>query len=54
MVEYALRHASGPIGVAEYRAMLRDALPMALADALPTADEIETGIGRTDDDAGEE
>ncbi len=53
VVEYALRHASGPIGVAEYRVMLREALPTALADVLPTADEIEIGIGRTDDDADE-
>jgi hypothetical protein len=46
---------SGPIGVAEYRVLIADALPAALAEVLPTAAEIETGIGLTegtsDDDA---
>jgi hypothetical protein len=45
VVEYALRNASGPIGVAEDRVLIVDALPAALAEALPTAAEFETGIG---------
>ena len=45
VVEYALRNVSGPIGVAEYRVLVADALPAALAEALPTVAEIETGIG---------
>lgn len=46
VVEYALRHASGPIGVAEYRVLVAGALPADLIDALPTAEDIETGIGQ--------
>lgn len=53
VVEYALRHASRPSDVAEYRVALRDAPPTALADALPTADEIETGIRRAAPDVAE-
>ena len=45
VVEYALRNVSGPIGVAEYRVLVADALPAALAEVLPTVAEIETGIG---------
>jgi predicted nuclease of restriction endonuclease-like (RecB) superfamily len=44
VVEYALRGVSSPIGVAEYRLLLADALPASLAEALPTAEEIETGM----------
>lgn len=47
VVEYALRHAAGPIGVAEYHLSAGQALPAELAGALPTAEEIETGIGPT-------
>jgi predicted nuclease of restriction endonuclease-like (RecB) superfamily len=50
VVEYALRNVSGPIGVAEYRVLVADALPAALAEALPTVAEIETGIGLPQDD----
>ncbi len=46
VVDYAVRNISGPIGVAEYKLLIADALPAALADALPTAEEIETEIGR--------
>ena len=48
VVEYALRGVSGPVGVAEWRALVAEALPAAMADALPTAQEIETGIRRSD------
>lgn len=49
VVEYALRGATGPIGVAEYKVLVAGALPAAMADALPTAEEIETGIGHPGD-----
>jgi predicted nuclease of restriction endonuclease-like (RecB) superfamily len=41
VVEYALRSVSSPIGVAEYKLLLAAALPAALAEALPTAEELE-------------
>jgi YhcG PDDEXK nuclease domain len=44
VVEYALPGVSSPIGVAEYKLLLADALPSSLAQALPTAEEIETGM----------
>ena len=44
MVEYALRSVSSPIGVAEYSLVVAGALPDTLATALPTAEEIETGM----------
>jgi predicted nuclease of restriction endonuclease-like (RecB) superfamily len=44
VVEYALRSVNSPIGVAEYKLLLADALPSSLAEALPTAEEIETGM----------
>lgn len=50
VVEYALRNVTGPIGVAEYRLLVADALPAALAEALPTAEEIETGMALPDGD----
>jgi predicted nuclease of restriction endonuclease-like (RecB) superfamily len=50
VVEYALRNVSGPIGVAEYRVLVADALPDTLADALPTAAEIESAIGLPEED----
>ena len=46
VVEYALRNVSSPIGVAEYTLVVAGALPAGLATALPTAEEIETGIAR--------
>jgi len=48
VVEYALRSVSSPIGVAEYKLLLAEALPAALAEALPTAKEIETGMALPD------
>jgi predicted nuclease of restriction endonuclease-like (RecB) superfamily len=48
VVEYALRSVGSPIGVAEYRLLLAEALPATLADALPTAEEIETGMALPD------
>lgn len=50
VVEYALRDVGGPIGVAEYKLMVAGALPATLAEALPTVEEIETGIGLPDND----
>ena len=50
VVEYALRSVGSPIGVAEYRLLLADALPAALAGALPTGEELETGIATPDFD----
>jgi predicted nuclease of restriction endonuclease-like (RecB) superfamily len=50
VVEYALRSVGSPIGVAEYRLLLADALPADFAEALPTAEEIELGIAEADDD----
>jgi predicted nuclease of restriction endonuclease-like (RecB) superfamily len=44
VVEYALRSVNSPIGVAEYRLLLAQALPASLAEALPTVEEIETGM----------
>jgi len=44
VVEYALRHVDAPIGVARYQLMLADALPAALADALPTPEDLEPGM----------
>lgn len=48
VVEYALRSVDSPIGVAEYRLLLADALPAALAEALPTAEELKTGMAAPD------
>lgn len=48
VVEYALRYASGPIGVAEYRILVAGTLPADLVDELPTAEDIETGIGQAE------
>jgi len=44
VVEYALRGVDTPIGVARYQLMLADALPAALADALPSPAELEPGM----------
>ena len=52
VAEYALRTMAAPIGVAEYRTVVPDALPTGLAEALPTTGEIEEHIGRAAD--GEE
>lgn len=48
VVEYALRNVTGPIGVAEYRIMVANALPAALAEALPTSEEIESAMALND------
>ena len=53
VVEYALRHVDAPIGVARYQLMLADALPAALADALPTPADLEQGM-LPDEAAGDE
>ena len=44
VVEYALRHVDAPIGIARYRLLGANALPEALAAALPTSEELEPGI----------
>ena len=44
VVEYALRGVDTPIGVASYELMLADALPAQLAEALPSAQELEPGM----------
>jgi predicted nuclease of restriction endonuclease-like (RecB) superfamily len=44
VVEYALRHVDAPIGVARYQLMLAEALPAALADALPNQDDLAPGM----------
>lgn len=44
VVEYALRNTNGPIGVATYNVLVRGALPPAVAEALPTPEEIEAGM----------
>ncbi len=44
VVEYALCTVSAPIGVAEHKVLVADSLPVQLAQALPTAEEIETGM----------
>lgn len=51
VVEYALRNVGGPIGVAEYKLLIADALPAALAEALPTAKELTAGIALPDPDS---
>jgi len=47
-VEYALRGVAKPIGVAEWETKLVDKLPKALRGSLPTVEEIETEMQRTD------
>ena len=44
VVDYAPRHIDVPIGVARYKLMLVDSLLAALADALPTAEDLELGM----------
>jgi predicted nuclease of restriction endonuclease-like (RecB) superfamily len=53
VVEYALRNVAGPIGVAEYRLLVANALPAALAEALPTAEEIATGMALPNGEAAD-
>jgi predicted nuclease of restriction endonuclease-like (RecB) superfamily len=52
VVEYALRSVNSPIGVAEYKLLLAAALPAALAEALPTSEELETGMSLPADGNG--
>ncbi len=44
VVEYALRGVDAPIGVARYQLLLPETLPVDLADALPTPDELAPGL----------
>ena len=44
VVEYALPHVDAPIGVAHYRLLGANALPKALAVAIPTFKKLEPGI----------
>lgn len=48
VVEYALRSVGSPIGIAEYRLLVADALPAGLAQSLPTPEELETGMALPD------
>ena len=52
VVEYALRTVAAPIGVAQYKFRVAGSLPAELATALPTAEEIETGMASRHDDPG--
>jgi hypothetical protein len=54
VVEYALRTVSAPIGVAEYSVLVAGALPSQFAEALPTAEEIETGIASRTEAGGDD
>ena len=44
VVEYALRNADTPIGVARYQLLPPETLPEGLAGALPTQDELEPSM----------
>jgi predicted nuclease of restriction endonuclease-like (RecB) superfamily len=44
VVEYALRGVDAPIGVARYQLLLPETLPLDLAGALPTPDELAPGL----------
>jgi predicted nuclease of restriction endonuclease-like (RecB) superfamily len=44
VVEYALRSVSSPIGVAEYKLLAAQALPAEMAEALPTEEELQSGM----------
>ena len=46
VAEYALRGIDSPMGVAEYR--LIEALPQALANSLPSIEDIERELGGID------
>lgn len=43
-VEYALRDLKKPIGVAEWKTRLVESLPKKLQGALPTIQDLETGL----------
>ena len=53
VVDYALHTVSAPIGVAEYNVLVAGALPINLADSLPTTEKIETGIASRAEASGE-
>lgn len=48
VVEYALRDLSKPIGVARWKTKLVESLPDALKGKLPTVEEIEAELGRSE------
>ena len=48
VAEYALRNTTTPIGVSEYK--LSEPLPTDLKGSLPTIEELESELGRTDDE----
>jgi predicted nuclease of restriction endonuclease-like (RecB) superfamily len=50
VAEYALRGIANPIGVAEYR--VTDDLPAQLRESLPTPEQLESELARTEDDGG--
>jgi hypothetical protein len=49
IVEYALKGFKKPIGVADWETKLVRRLPKELRGSLPTVEEIETELTRTDD-----
>ncbi|MBI0434494.1 YhcG family protein [Roseomonas sp. KE0001] len=53
VVEYALRGLGSPIGVSQYRVMLPEALPGALAEALPSGEDIASRMDLPDGDLPE-
>lgn len=50
VAEYALRDLSKPLGISEF--MHLESLPEKPKGTLPTIEEIETELGRLEDDAG--
>jgi hypothetical protein len=46
--EYALRNLSSPIGIAEYETEILKKLPKELKSSLPTVEEIEAELERSD------
>jgi YhcG PDDEXK nuclease domain len=52
VVEYALRHLTRPVGVAEWETKLVEKLPKDLEASLPTIEQIEAELARPTMDAG--
>jgi predicted nuclease of restriction endonuclease-like (RecB) superfamily len=50
VVEYALRHLARPVGVAEWETELVDKLPKDLEGSLPTIEQLEAELARTNTD----
>lgn len=52
VVEYALRHLTRPVGVAEWETKIVEKLPKDLEGSLPTIEQIEAELARPAKDAG--